>query len=132
MPAPPAAAAERSAPIKAVSGSATLFAYQDKVSDAPLSRFMNLTDQQKSRVVLIDAGESGVQPGVKELKAEWTKADGATFHRISVATLADANDAARLKVLQNATAVWVTSAVSANTLSGTKLAASLQAVQAKK
>ena len=93
---------------------------------------MNLTKGQKSRVVLIDAGESEPQPGVKELKAAWTKANGTTFHRISVATPADANDAGRLKVLQNATAVWVTASVPTNTLSGTKLEDSLRVVQTKK
>lgn len=93
---------------------------------------MNLAEREKSRVVLIDAGEHEPQPTVKKLRAAWANANGVTFHRISVATPADANDATRLKVLQNATAVWVTGAVPASTLSGTKLADSLQAVQMKR
>lgn len=130
---PPATAPVKpSAPINGASGSATLFVYQRKVSDAPLSRFMNLAEREKSRVVLIDAGEHEPQPTVKKLRAAWANANGVTFHRISVTTPADANDATRLKVLQNATAVWVTGAVPASTLSGTKLADSLQAVQLKR
>ncbi len=116
-------------PIRAAGIDGSLLLYTDPVGDAALDRFLELAKQDRSRIVVID---NAADPTILRLQTAWDALHGETFHRIAIRTEAEANDAARLLPLADATGLWITPGTAAEWLQPpTALAAAVSALQAR-
>ncbi|MFK7819467.1 MAG: PDZ domain-containing protein [Planctomycetaceae bacterium] len=108
-----------------------ILSYSEPVPEQAIEQFVSMAQRARSRIVVIDGGESA-SDNVGSLKRAWKKSNGRSFHRLSVTSPDEANDASRFSILENCTAVWVTSGVSAEALSDTALARRLASVKSRK
>lgn len=125
-----AAAPPTVSPIRAAGIDGSLLVYGDSVPEEAVARFLDLAKRENARIVVVESAHK--QASVVALKDAWTESEGATFDRLAIQETSDANDATRLEVLDNATAIWFSPGLPANALVDTALAAKLAAAQKAK